>query len=327
MECHIIKAQKCRAMQKKKPPLPIIDLTDWHAQGYTCLDTFPIAEGMCSVYSRLHPSQCKWEYQLMAFDNEGERRHLNPSVGVDSAPGIQLFVDMMIQGGILAKKPPNGHEWAICINDCNDYPSNFPSAALRELALAEICIAGKEDLIQDSFCVFEIYPDDSQVNDRYPSLLQLVRESLLRAKWNPEVKLRLSAWAGDPQEIEDAIQAGAAADSPIGPDGLNALHISAREGREEAVRALLENGANPRAVDERGNNALHWAALKGFKDICLRLLKDVDQDAKNNDRKTPLDLAAAVDGNEVEPFLRAVAARAAAVEALDKNGHVQPINP
>lgn len=306
----------------KKKPLPIYDLAHFQGLGFEALNTVTLGDRSCVVFSRISPTtKSKWEYQLSVLDDEGFRRHLNPDESIDSAPGILVFIDLMLKHGILKKRPPYGIDWAICINDSNDYPSNFPSAVLRNRALAEVCISGLTDLIDDTFSIFEILPDGRQQNDRYVSLLSIAGAFAMNGDWCPEVQLRLSAWSAHTPGMKMAIQAGADPDKPIGPEGLNPLHVSAREGRGEALRALLENGADPSAMDERGNTALHWAALRGHKDLCAFLLNKVDLEAKNSKGETALALAAADPGNNgAELVLRAATARLAAHAAVKDVG-------
>ena len=57
--------------------------------------------------------------------------------------------------------------------------------------------------------------------------------------------------------------------------GLTALHAATRDswhGRDEAVLALLANGADPRLRDAEGRTALHGAALSGNPNIAAMLL-------------------------------------------------------
>ena len=46
-------------------------------------------------------------------------------------------------------------------------------------------------------------------------------------------------------------------------NGLNALHLAAKEGHVQVVRELLERGAKIDSATKKGNTALHIASLAG----------------------------------------------------------------
>ena len=48
-------------------------------------------------------------------------------------------------------------------------------------------------------------------------------------------------------------------------NGLNALHLSSKEGHVEVVRELLKRGAGVNFTTKKGNTALHIASLAGQK--------------------------------------------------------------
>jgi serine/threonine-protein phosphatase 6 regulatory ankyrin repeat subunit A/serine/threonine-protein phosphatase 6 regulatory ankyrin repeat subunit B len=74
-----------------------------------------------------------------------------------------------------------------------------------------------------------------------------------------------------------------------------------------SVKALLEAGANVKAVDKGGRTALHWAAGNGYKDICeLLISKGADVNARNNDGFTALRLAIDSGRTNVANYLRSV---------------------
>ena len=54
--------------------------------------------------------------------------------------------------------------------------------------------------------------------------------------------------------------------------------------------ALVDAGMNPRAKDEQGATALHWAAINGAYELLPELVAyGIDVDAKDNAGKTPLE--------------------------------------
>lgn len=52
-------------------------------------------------------------------------------------------------------------------------------------------------------------------------------------------------------------------------NGCSPLIIAAQYGQSLAISYLLQKGANKFQVDINGDNALHWAAYKGMKEIRL----------------------------------------------------------
>ena len=48
-------------------------------------------------------------------------------------------------------------------------------------------------------------------------------------------------------------------------NGLNALHLSSKEGHVEVVQELLKRGAGVNFTTKKGNTALHIASLAGQK--------------------------------------------------------------
>ncbi len=85
--------------------------------------------------------------------------------------------------------------------------------------------------------------------------------------------LVLAALLPDIRLLRALIAGGAAVNRVHG--GISALHAATRDswhGRDEAVLALLANGADPRLRDAEGRSALHGAALSGNPDIAAMLL-------------------------------------------------------
>ena len=50
-------------------------------------------------------------------------------------------------------------------------------------------------------------------------------------------------------------------------DGETALHVAAQQGKHELVEALLANGANVNARDNKGRTPLHLASANGARDV------------------------------------------------------------
>lgn len=76
--------------------------------------------------------------------------------------------------------------------------------------------------------------------------------------------------------------------------GWNALHFAAEKGHKDIVKKLIENGANKDATDNEGWTALHLAAANGHLDIVEKLVeKKANKDAIDNQERTALHFAAA----------------------------------
>jgi ankyrin repeat protein len=77
-------------------------------------------------------------------------------------------------------------------------------------------------------------------------------------------------------------------------DGNTALHLAAINNKRLFVSMLLWGEADPLAVNAKGNTALHEAAERGHVPVIYIILQnggDSAKDVKNNDGKSPLDLA------------------------------------
>lgn len=67
-------------------------------------------------------------------------------------------------------------------------------------------------------------------------------------------------------------KAGAPVDARSHKRGLTALHVAAAKGRERAIAQLLEDGANPNALDKRGRHPLFYAVSAGHLDAATALI-------------------------------------------------------
>ena len=83
--------------------------------------------------------------------------------------------------------------------------------------------------------------------------------------------LRLAASRGDVAVVSELLGQGVDVDA-TSEYGATALVLAALNGQAEAVRALLDAGANPDLVDTfYGRSPLGWATLGGFEDVVLML--------------------------------------------------------
>lgn len=135
------------------------------SQGYSPFGhSFGIADVMCMVWERESTTdqlKAGWTYLVMGRDKSGAIQLLNANDPLTCAPTHKDIGDLLIERGLLAATPPLGYDWAVSVNDCNDFDSNFPSASLRDRALDELCIQGelKDD---DLICTYEIDSDGDQ---------------------------------------------------------------------------------------------------------------------------------------------------------------------
>lgn len=76
---------------------------------------------------------------------------------------------------------------------------------------------------------------------------------------------------------------------------------AARQGRTESYKRMLEEGANPSAVDSSQSTALHYAAYRGDLVLVTYLVaqKGVLIDARDNRGNTPAMLASTADRDDV----------------------------
>jgi ankyrin repeat protein len=75
---------------------------------------------------------------------------------------------------------------------------------------------------------------------------------------------------------------------------LTALHLASGNGHLELVKLLLENGANPNAVNESNDTPLHKAVENGYLDLVKLLLENgANPNAVGESNNTPLHKAAA----------------------------------
>jgi ankyrin repeat protein len=76
--------------------------------------------------------------------------------------------------------------------------------------------------------------------------------------------------------------------------GLNAVHIAARNNKAEMLAALLDAGADPHLPDQFGNNPIWLATIAGrANQACMRILLDAGADptVKNKGGISAIDLA------------------------------------
>lgn len=77
------------------------------------------------------------------------------------------------------------------------------------------------------------------------------------------------------------------------PAQAGALHDAAKAGEPEQVKALLDQGADPKAQDKKGETPLNWAALAGHRKVAELLIeRGAAFDGRNKGGFTALHAAA-----------------------------------
>ncbi len=103
-------------------------------------------------------------------------------------------------------------------------------------------------------------------------------------------RVLVAARAGDTARLAELLRAGVPADPPAAEAPETALHAAAKEGHLDAMRVLLNAGADPLRMDEFGSAAIHRAALAGHA-ACVAALVDeygVDPNLRDGRQRTPV---------------------------------------
>jgi len=98
-----------------------------------------------------------------------------------------------------------------------------------------------------------------------------------------------AAKAGEAEQVERLIAAGAAVDEKDGFDK-TALHLAAENGRTGVARILVAKGADVNAKDFQNSTPLLWAASEGYDEIVELLIgSGADVNQKDSEGTRPLD--------------------------------------
>jgi ankyrin repeat protein len=107
---------------------------------------------------------------------------------------------------------------------------------------------------------------------------------------------------GDYNKVKQILAAGI--DVDVTEDTKTALMLAAKEGHQNIVKLLLENGANINKKNKSHNTALHFAVFNKHNNIVKLLIeKGAEINAKGYAGQTPLVLAAEIDNIEAAKLL------------------------
>lgn len=131
--------------------------------------------------------------------------------------------------------------------------------------------------------------------------------------------LHIAVMSKNPQTVQFLIDSGADMEEKD-PSGQTALLLAANVGAEQAVRTLIEGGADIRVRNERNKNetALHVAARSGSVEIARLLVeKGLEVDSMDSQKITPLNWASFVGTLDMVKYFVSVGGR---LDALDNYG-------
>ncbi|XP_062547697.1 ankyrin-3-like isoform X3 [Armigeres subalbatus] len=122
-----------------------------------------------------------------------------------------------------------------------------------------------------------------------------------------------AARAGDLPKLIEYLETEQVTDiNTCNANGLNALHLAAKDGHFEIVQELLKRGANVDNATKKGNTALHIASLAGQKEIIQLLLQyNASVNVQSQNGFTPLYMAAQENHDECVNLLLAKGANPA----------------
>ena len=129
----------------------------------------------------------------------------------------------------------------------------------------------------------EVEVDVDRVREDRPEIVALLEATGLK------LDLPSAAKRGDLDAVRALLEEGADTEERMG-DKSSALHWSAVHGHYEVVEALLEAGADPNVRSEDGGTPLHWVAFLGESEMVELLLEEgADPNIANYSGLTPLD--------------------------------------
>ncbi|XP_018323633.1 ankyrin-3 isoform X2 [Agrilus planipennis] len=122
---------------------------------------------------------------------------------------------------------------------------------------------------------------------------------------DPNTAFLRAARAGQLDKIQEYLDSGTIRDiNTSNANGLNALHLAAKDGHIEVVRELLKRDAIIDAATKKGNTALHIASLAGQEEVVRLLIQHgASINVQSQNGFTPLYMAAQENHENVVKYL------------------------
>ncbi|XP_065160043.1 ankyrin-3-like isoform X3 [Atheta coriaria] len=124
---------------------------------------------------------------------------------------------------------------------------------------------------------------------------------------DPNTAFLKAARAGQLDKIQEYLDSGTIRDiNTSNSNGLNALHLAAKDGHVDVVQELLKRGAIVDAATKKGNTALHIASLAGQEEVVRLLIQNgASINVQSQNGFTPLYMAAQENHDGVVKYLLA----------------------
>ncbi|XP_063920116.1 ankyrin-3-like isoform X2 [Zophobas morio] len=139
-------------------------------------------------------------------------------------------------------------------------------------------------------------PNGGVTQEKAPVVNGTNMETLPRAgkQTDPNTAFLRAARAAQLDKIQEYLDSGTVRDiNTSNANGLNALHLAAKDGHVEIARELLKRGAIVDAATKKGNTALHIASLAGQEEIVRLLIQHgASLNVQSQNGFTPLYMAA-----------------------------------
>jgi len=124
---------------------------------------------------------------------------------------------------------------------------------------------------------------------------QDLRNSLDIIRENTNVPMFRAVFDNNLSKLQNILQQGLAEDGAVETDCISALHCAAFEGRLEAVKCLIEGGANINFKDDRCETPLIYAIRGNRTEVFMELLRNgADVNIYGQELQSPLHLACAL---------------------------------
>ncbi|XP_076264402.1 uncharacterized protein LOC143198798 isoform X3 [Rhynchophorus ferrugineus] len=145
------------------------------------------------------------------------------------------------------------------------------------------------------------------VNEKAPVVNGTNMETLPRTgkQTDPNTAFLRAARAGQLDKIQEYLDSGTVRDiNTSNANGLNALHLAAKDGHVDIAKELLKRGAIVDAATKKGNTALHIASLAGQEEVVKLLVQhDASLNVQSQNGFTPLYMAAQENHDVVVKYL------------------------